>query len=26
LRDWPDGWARSLQVARTLIAPWLRRS
>jgi hypothetical protein len=26
LRDWPDGWARSLQAARTLIAPWLRRS
>jgi hypothetical protein len=26
LRDWPDGWARSLQAARTLIVPWLRRS
>jgi hypothetical protein len=26
LRDWPDGWAQSLQAARTLITPWLRRS
>ena len=26
LRDWPDGWAQSLRAARTLIAPWLRRS
>jgi hypothetical protein len=26
LRDWPDGWAQSLQAARLLIAPWLRRS
>lgn len=26
LRDWPDGWAHSLQAARSLIGPWLRRS
>jgi hypothetical protein len=26
LRDWPDGWAQSVQVARKLIAPWLRRN
>ncbi len=25
LRDWPEGWSQSLQVARNLIAPWLYR-
>ena len=26
LRDWPDGWTRSLQLVQELVVPWLQRN